>query len=154
MTNLNVIHKVLGSGMFTGYLKGPTGTYGSLVALLIYLIPGVSSLIVLIPLIIVTTLYGIWVCGEFEHRYGTDPKEATIDEFVGMWISLILVPASWGYLLIAFLIWRLLDIIKPFPARNFEKLKGGLGVMADDIMSGIYTFLIMRIILILFPEVN
>ncbi|MBK7867322.1 MAG: phosphatidylglycerophosphatase A [Ignavibacteriales bacterium] len=50
--------------------------------------------------------------------------------------------------------WRLLDIVKPFPARNFEKLKGGLGVMADDIMSGIYTFLIMRIILILFPEVK
>lgn len=140
--------------MLTGYLKGPTGTYGSLVALFIYLIPGVSSLIILIPLIITSTLYGIWVCGKFEQRYGTDPKEATIDEFVGMWISLILVPTSWGYLLVAFLIWRILDIVKPFPARNFEKLRGGLGVMADDIMSGIYTFLIMRIILILFPEVN
>jgi phosphatidylglycerophosphatase A len=149
-----VIHKVLGSGMLTGYLKGPTGTYGSLVALFIYLIPGVSSLIILIPLIIITTIYGIWVSGKFEDRYGTDPKEATIDEFVGMWISLILVPVSWGYLIVAFLIWRVLDIVKPFPARNFEKLKGGLGVMADDIMSGIYTFLIMRIILILFPEVN
>ncbi len=154
MTNLNVMHKFLGSGLLTGYLKGPTGTYGSLVALLIYLIPGVSSLIILIPLILITSFYGIWVCGKFEHLYGTDPKEATIDEFVGMWISLILVPASAGYLLVAFLLWRILDIVKPFPARNFEKLKGGLGVMADDIMSGIYTFLIMRIILILFPEVN
>ncbi len=141
---LSPVHKFLGSGMFTGYLKGPTGTYGSFVALLIYLIPGVENLGILIPLILLTSFYGIWVCGKFEHIYGDDPKEATIDEFAGMWISLILAPKEVVYLVAAFLIWRVMDIVKPFPARNFEKLKGGLGVMADDIMSGVYTLLIMQ----------
>ncbi len=142
---INPVHKFLGSGMLTGYLKGPTGTYGSAVALLIYLIPGVENLYFLIPLIILTSIYGIWVCGKFEHLYGEDPKEATIDEFAGMWISLIGAPKEAGYLIAAFLIWRVLDIVKPFPARNFEKIKGGTGVMADDIMSGIYTLLILQL---------
>jgi len=141
---INPVHKFFGSGMLTGYLKGPTGTYGSAVALLIYLIPGVENLYILIPLIVITSVYGVWVCGKFEHLYGEDPKEATIDEFAGMWISLILAPKEVVYLVAAFLIWRVLDIIKPFPARNFEKIKGGAGVMADDIMSGIYTLLIMQ----------
>ena len=99
---------------------------------------------VLIPLIILTSLYGIWVCSKFEHLYGEDPKEATIDEFAGMWISLILAPKEIIYLVATFLLWRIMDIVKPFPARNFEKIKGGTGVMADDIMSGVYTLLIMQ----------
>jgi phosphatidylglycerophosphatase A len=150
VANLSVAHKFLGSGFFTGYLKGPTGTYGSFVALLIYLIPGVENLVVLIPLIVITTLYGIWVCGKFEGLYGKDPKEATIDEFAGMWISLIWVPKEILFLSLSFFIWRALDIIKPFPARNFEKIEGGLGVMADDIMSGVYTFVIMQGLIYLF----
>ncbi|GAB1348906.1 hypothetical protein MASR1M107_11190 [Ignavibacteriales bacterium] len=105
---------------------------------------------ILLPLILVTSIYGIWVCGKFETLYGKDPKEATIDEFAGMWISLILVPKEPVYLVIAFFLWRIFDIIKPPPARNFEKIEGGLGVMADDIMSGIYTLVVMQVIIALF----
>jgi len=150
VSKLNVFHKFLGSGFLTGYLKGPTGTYGSAVALGIYLIPGVENLAFLIPLIIVTSIYGTWVCGKFEELYGKDPGEATIDEFAGMWISLILVPKEPVYLILAFFLWRIFDIIKPPPARNFEKLEGGLGVMADDIMSGVYTLIVMQVIIAMF----
>ncbi|KAB2909651.1 MAG: phosphatidylglycerophosphatase A [Ignavibacteriales bacterium] len=144
MAGLNPIHKFLGSGFLTGYLPGPTGTYGSVVALLIYLIPGVENIYILLPLILVSSIYGIWVCGRFEQLYGKDPKEATIDEFVGMWITLVMVPKEPVFLIVAFLIWRFLDIVKPYPARNFENFSGGLGVMADDIMSGVYSLVIVH----------
>jgi phosphatidylglycerophosphatase A len=71
---------------------------------------------------------------------------------VGTWISLAALPKSTGIIAITFLLWRILDIIKPFPARSLEKLKGGLGIMIDDVVSGIYTLIIMHLIVYLFGK--
>ena len=144
---MNFLEKFLGSGFYTGYIPFASGTFGSLAALLIYLIPGFENLYIIIPFIFLFSILGIKIGNKFELVYGKDPKECTIDEVVGMWISLLLIPKRWEFLLIAFLIWRLLDIIKPFPARKMEQLPGGMGIMLDDIIAGFYTAIIMNLLI-------
>lgn len=146
---LNAVEKFLGSGFYTGYLPFASGTWGSAAALLLFLIPGFEELYILIPLIIIFTLYGIYAGSRFEKAYGKDPAECTIDEVVGMWITLIAVPKAPVPLLLGFFIWRFFDIIKVPPARNIEKLEGGTGIMLDDVISGIYSLLIIHGILII-----
>ncbi len=94
-------------------------------------------------------VYGIYIGTKFEKKYGKDPAQCTIDEVVGTWISLIALPKTFWVILVSFLLWRILDIIKPPPARNLERLNGGLGIMIDDVVSGIYTLLIMHLVVYL-----
>ena len=145
----NFFEKLIGSGFFTGYSPVASGTVGSIAALLIYLIPGFEQLFIIIPAIIIFLVYGIYLGDKFEAEYGKDPAQCTIDEIVGTWISLIALPKTTWIIVAAFLLWRILDIIKPAPARNLEKLKGGLGIMSDDVVSGIYTLIIMHLIVYL-----
>jgi phosphatidylglycerophosphatase A len=147
---INFFEKFIGSGFYTGYSPYISGTVGSLAAFLIYLIPGFEQLFIIIPSIIIFMVYGIYVGNKFEVEYGKDPAQCTIDEFVGMWISLVALPKTVGIATTAFLLWRILDILKPPPARNLERLKGGLGIMIDDVISGIYTLIIMHLIVYLF----
>ena len=149
---LNPIDKLLGSGFYTGYIPFASGTFGSFAAVLIYFIPGFEKLYVILPVIIGCLLYGIYVGTKFEKVYGKDPAECTIDEMVGMWISLILLPKTSFIAAITFVIWRALDIIKPYPARSLETLKGGLGIMIDDVVSSIYTLIIMHLIVYFIGE--
>lgn len=146
---IDFFEKFIGSGFYTGYFPIASGTIGSIAAILIYLIPGFENLFIIIPLIIIFMFYGIYVGTKFESEYGKDPAQCTIDEVVGTWISIIALPKSFLIISIAFLIWRALDIIKPPPARNLERLKGGLGIMIDDVISGIYTLIIMHLVLYL-----
>ena len=146
---INFFEKFIGSGFYTGYSPVASGTVGSIAAVLIYLIPGFEKLIIITPAIIVFLVCGIFLGGKFEVEYGKDPAQCTIDEVVGTWISLVALPKTIGIIVAAFLIWRILDIIKPPPARNLEKLNGGLGIMIDDVVSGIYTLIIMHLIVYL-----
>jgi phosphatidylglycerophosphatase A len=146
---INFFEKFIGSGFYTGYFPIASGTVGSFAALLIYLIPGFENLIIIIPAIIIFTAYGIFLGNKFEIKYGKDPSECTVDEVVGTWISLLALPKTIEIIVVAFLIWRILDIIKPPPARGLEKIKGGLGIMIDDVVSGIYTLIIMHLIVYL-----
>ena len=146
---INFFEKLIGSGFFTGYSPFASGTVGSIAALLIYLIPGFEQLFIIIPAIIIFLVYGIFLGDKFEAEYGKDPAQCTIDEIVGTWISLIALPKTAWIIVSSFLLWRILDIIKPAPARNLEMLKGGLGIMIDDVVSGIYTLIIMHLIVYL-----
>jgi phosphatidylglycerophosphatase A len=149
---LNFFEKLLGSGFYTGYIPFISGTFGSLAALIIYYIPGFEKLTIIIPAIIIFIVYGIYIGKKFENLYGKDPSQCTIDEVVGTWISLLFLPKNFGISMLSFIIWRAMDIIKPFPARNFEKLKGGVGIMLDDITSAIYALIIVHLILIIFAK--
>jgi len=147
---INFFEKFIGSGFYTGYSPYISGTVGSLAALIIFLIPGCERLFVIIPAIIIFMVYGIYLGNKFEVEYGKDPSQCTVDEVVGMWISLVALPKSIDIVVSAFILWRILDIIKPPPARNLERLKGGLGIMIDDVISGIYTLIIMHLVVFLF----
>jgi len=147
---LTLIEKALGSTLFSGYIPFASGTFSSAVAFAFYWIPGFEKPVVLISLILVFTIAGVFIGNRFEKVYGKDPSQCTIDETIGMWISLLFLPKQIIITGIAFLLWRLLDIVKPFPARQAEKLNGGIGIIADDIISAIYTALIMNFIIIKF----
>ncbi len=146
---INFIEKFLGSGFYTGFSPVASGTIGSLAALIIYYIPGFEKLYIILPVILIFFIYGVFVGNKFEKVYGKDPSQCTIDEFVGTWISLILLPKSIFISLTAFLLWRILDIIKPQPARKMEQLVGGLGIMMDDVISAIYALLIIHLLVYL-----
>lgn len=146
----NFFEKLFGSGFYTGYIPYMSGTFGSMAGLILYYVPGFEKPAILIPAIILFSFYGVYVGGKFEKFYGKDPPQCTIDEITGMWISLLWVPKVTFIPLLAFLVWRILDIIKPFPARKLEGLKGGLGIMMDDIVSAIYSLAIVHIILLIF----
>jgi len=141
----NNFEKFIGSGFLSGYIPFAPGTFGSLAALLIYLIPGFENPTIMLIFISLTTIAGFYISNKFENEYGKDPPQCTIDEFVGTWISLLFIPKILWLILIDFVIWRVLDILKPFPARQLEKLNGGLGIMIDDIISGVYSLIIVHI---------
>ena len=147
---INFVEKLLGSGFYTGYSRFASGTMGSLAGLIIYLIPGFENPSLMIFMISLFILIGVPIADKFEARYGKDPKECTIDEVVGMWITLLFLPKKIWWIVLAFLIWRAMDIIKPFPARKLEDVKGGWGVMLDDIMAGIYSFISIQLIIYFF----
>jgi phosphatidylglycerophosphatase A len=95
---------------------------------------------------------GVWASNVAEaHWRRTDPGPVVIDEVLGMLITLWLLPVTGVGVLLGFLVFRALDVIKPPPAARFEALHGGLGVMADDAMAGIYGNLVMRVLLALAP---
>lgn len=142
---------MLGSGFYTGYIPFASGTFGSLAALFIYCIPGFEKIPVLAGMIVLFIILGLKIGDKFDHYYGKDPSECTIDEFVGMWITLLFVPKKLEFLILSFVIWRIFDIIKPFPARNMELLPGGMGIMMDDIVSAIYSLITVHVIILLIP---
>jgi phosphatidylglycerophosphatase A len=96
---------------------------------------------------------GIWA-GTTSERYfgGIDPGPIVLDEVVGMLITLAFIPVGTAGALIGFLLFRLFDVVKPFPAGRLEKLHGGLGVMADDAMAAIYANIALRLVLWIRPE--
>lgn len=145
MKQINWFEKLIGSGFYTGYIPIASGTFGSIAAIAIYLIPGFEKLEIIVPAIILFFLYGLVVSTKFEKVYGKDPSQCTVDEVVGTWISLIALPKTFLIILTSFLIWRTLDIIKPFPAGTSEKLQGGVGIMIDDVISAFYSLIIVHL---------
>jgi len=102
----------------------------------------------MIPVIILFSFYGVYIGGKFEKLYGRDPAQCTIDEVVGMWISLYFFPNlyMWYY---CFLVWRAMDIIN-ISRRKIRKSSRGWGIMMDDIAASIYSLLFVHIILLIF----
>jgi phosphatidylglycerophosphatase A len=149
---LNFFEKLFGSALYSGYSPIASGTVGSIVALFIYYIPGFENLFIIVPAIILFFIYGVSVATKFEKTYGKDPAQCTIDEVVGTWISLIALPKTILISVCTFLLWRILDIFKPRPARKFEQLEGGFGIMIDDVVSAIYALLIMHVVVYLFGK--
>ena len=132
-----------------GYLPLAPGTWGSLVGVAIYLLirSSVAStsefFTIESVLIIAVTFIGIWAASRTEKLSGRkDPGKVVVDEVAGQLIALLpILPGfdiGWPGILAAFLLFRLFDIIKPFPARRFERFKAGMGIMCDDLVAGVY----------------
>ena len=141
--------KLFASGFYTGYAPAASGTLGSAIAVAFYFIPGFESPLILGFVLLLVFGLGIKASSIMEKRYGHDPAEVTIDEVVGMWITLFFLPKSILVVLAAFFVFRFFDIIKPFPARAFDAMHGGFGIMMDDVVSGIYANITMQIVLLI-----
>ncbi len=138
---------------YTGYFPVAPGTAGSAAALLVYaLVRWSGSPLVEGVVLVAVAIAGTWSATIAERHFNaTDPGEVVIDEVLGMLMTLAFLPLTWRGVLVGFLVFRVLDIVKPFPADIAERLRGGMGIMADDAVSGVYGNLIMRALLWLLP---
>ena len=138
---------------YLGYVPIAPGTFGSAAGLAVfYAVRSSGSVTVELAAIVVLFAIGIWSGTAAEHHFGgIDPGPVVLDEVVGMLITLALLPVNATGAIVGFLIFRVLDIIKPWPSAQFEKLPGGLGVMADDGMAAVYGNLLMRGLIALAP---
>lgn len=138
---------------YVGYAPVAPGTFGSAAGLAVfYLVRSTGSTSVELGVIAVLFAVGIWAGTIAEHHFGgVDPGPIVLDEVVGMLITLCLLPVNGAGALVGFLVFRVLDVVKPFPSARLERLPGGLGVMADDGMAAIYGNVAMRGIIALVP---
>ncbi len=139
--------KVFGTSFGTGYIPFASGSFGSLLAILIYwYVPHFSDPLILASMIVLFLILGIWASTTLEEFYGHDPSEVTIDEVVGQWIALFMLPKTLAAISIAFISFRVFDILKIEPINKLQKLPKGFGVMMDDVMAGIYANLCCHLI--------
>lgn len=144
MTRLAVFVSTFG---YLGFVPAAPGTVGSAAGLAVY---GLVRIIGLgVPeTVAILVLFGAGVASgtRAEHHFGgIDPGPVVIDEVMGMLITLFLIPVGWGGAILGFVLFRVLDVVKPYPASRLERLPGGLGMMADDAMAAVYANLALRV---------
>jgi len=146
------IHYFLATAIWSGYVPKAPGTAGSAVGMLLawfFLSHDSAALLIATA---ICFFVGWWSSDVVEKDLGMeDPSIVVIDEVAGMWLSLLLVPANFILYLLAFGLFRLFDIWKPWPIDSLQHLHGGLGIMLDDMLAGLYAFLVMQILLYFLP---
>jgi phosphatidylglycerophosphatase A len=149
MTRLGVF---LATSAGAGYSPVAPGTAGSAVGVLVYFLTCRLPAATQIAILVAITLVGIWASGVAARYFNReDPGYVVIDEVAGQLVTLLLLGVGPVGATIGFVLFRILDIIKPWPARQFERLPGGLGIMADDLMAGAYGWLILWGVVTLLP---
>lgn len=147
---MRILNYTIATGFGLGYLPLAPGTAASIFAIvIIYLLSLFSSWWLLAGLFIMFFL-GVYTGNQIEKERGKDPSIVVIDEIVGMGLSLMFIPEDWRFILIAFILFRVFDTIKPPPIDRSERLPGGYGIMMDDLIAGIYTFILTHLTIHLF----
>jgi phosphatidylglycerophosphatase A len=134
-----------------GFAPAAPGTAGSVVGVLIYLLFEGLSLGAYYPhAIIFFFVVGIWASSRVEHLWGHDSQRIVIDEVVGQMITFGMAAGRYRlpafYIFLGFGLFRLFDIVKPFPIRRLERFKGGFGVVADDVGAGLYALAVLTLV--------
>ncbi|RUO29120.1 phosphatidylglycerophosphatase A [Aliidiomarina sanyensis] len=137
-------------GFGTGLAPKAPGTFGTLPALVLVWLFAPLGVSAYVGVVVLFTLLGIYLCGATAKAMGEHDAPAIVwDEIAGFMIAMIAVPVSAWSLLVAFLLFRFFDIVKPWPIRWFDrKVDGGLGIMLDDVIAGLFTLVIMHLLLI------
>lgn len=146
--------KILSTGFGTGYSPFAPGTAGAVLAVVIWLIfyfllPYWACLVSTIVLTLLLSYFGARAADAVESIWGKDPHRVVVDEMVGVLIPLFFVPQSslwYIYVIAAFVLFRLFDIFKPLGIRRMEKFPGGMGIMMDDVLAGIYSAIIILVL--------
>tara|TARA_R110000823_G_scaffold198080_7_gene329221 strand:+ start:27719 stop:28228 length:510 start_codon:yes stop_codon:yes gene_type:complete len=136
-------------GFGSGLFPVAPGTAGTLAAIPLYLLVADWSLLYYSAFVVVAALFGIWICGVASRQLGVHDHSGIVwDEFVGLWIALWAVPKEWIWILSACVVFRVFDIVKPWPISAIDRrVGGGFGIMADDIVAGLMTCLTLHIAL-------
>ncbi len=146
------------TGFYSGYCPVAPGTAGTFVAMVFYILQNIflgeilgSSILYINLAIVLILIYPSIKLGDAAEVFFNkkDPQEVVLDEMMGYWIGILFIPFSFTGAITAFILFRIFDIIKPFPARNLESLKGGMGIMIDDYIAGIYTCICMNLLIFL-----
>lgn len=138
---------------YLGFVPVAPGTFGSAAGLLVYAaVRWAGSPALEVAVIVLLFAVGVWSSNVAEKHFGgVDPAPVILDEVVGMLITIALIPVDMTGAIVGFLLFRLFDVVKPWPANKLEGLHGGLGIMADDAMAGVYGNVAMRLLLMLLP---
>ncbi len=146
----NPIHLVA-FGFGAGLSPKAPGSVGTIVAVLIYLVLPSMPPIIYAGLVLLSFFFGIWICGKTAEDLGVHDHGGIVwDEFVGYWITMFMAPSGLFWVLLGFVLFRLLDIFKPWPIKWADKeLAGGLGIMLDDVLAGIMAALCMQAVVVL-----
>jgi phosphatidylglycerophosphatase A len=150
----NLNKKVLSSpvhflafGFGSGLAPFAPGTFGTLAAIPLYLLMQSLSLPLYLLITAIVCLVGIWICGKSSELLGVHDHSGIVwDEFAGYFVTMIAAPAGWVWIIFGFALFRLFDIWKPWPISVLDKqVHGGLGIMVDDILAGIFSFAILQL---------
>lgn len=144
---MNLISRLIATGLFVGYVPFAPGTAGSILGLFLYwAIPGSESF-GLLAAIFLLFLLGVWSAKAVEQVTGVEDNQIiVIDEIVGVLVTLMFFEKSFTWLVVGCILFRFFDIVKLYPARRAEELPGGWGVMLDDVVAGIYSLVSLRTI--------
>jgi phosphatidylglycerophosphatase A len=140
---------------YIGFIPGAPGTYASLLTTLLffaaYRLGGRILPDLLLSSVCLISMAGILASAEIYRRTDhEDPSYIVIDEVAGQLLTFLFLPVSWMNLILGFLAFRVFDMWKPFPIRKLESLGGGVGVMADDLLAGVYANVLLRLLNLLF----
>ena len=151
--NLARWHQFLALGLGSGLAPKAPGTFGTLAA--VPLVAALSYLgnSYLLAFVLAGTWLGIYVCGQTAKDIGEHDHGAIVwDEFIGFAITMLWLPLHWQTLMLGFVLFRLFDIVKPWPISWFDKkVHGGLGIMLDDIVAGLLAMISLHLLLPLLP---
>ncbi len=146
---MHTLIMIIATGFYSGYLPKAPGTWGSLVGLALFFLLHTLSLEVYLAVVTGIFIIGTFAAGEAEKIMDRkDPGLFVIDEIVGMLITMIAIPATPLAMTLGFILFRIFDIWKPFPIRLIDqRLHGGLGIMLDDVVAGIYSLIILQLVI-------
>ena len=143
-----VTAKLISTCLGIGYIQKGAGTVAALAGCIAWYFIQVRGVAYWISLagILLLLLIGIWSASRVEKLWGHDSNRVVVDEWLGMWISLFMLPVHWKYLALSFVLFRFFDIVKPMYIRKAESLPSGWGVMADDLLAGIYSNILLQVV--------
>jgi phosphatidylglycerophosphatase A len=144
-----IINKLIATCLGIGYLQKGAGTIAALFCCAVWYLFRIDQSGVLIQVIQIGALFfgGVVSSTRVEQEWGHDSNRVVIDEWMGMSVALFLIPFSWVNMMVAFLLFRFFDIVKPLYIRKAEAFPGGWGVMMDDLLAGIYSAIILHLLL-------
>jgi phosphatidylglycerophosphatase A len=139
---------LIACGFGAGMAPAAPGTWGTLVAVPFYFLLLRVAFGWRLTAVLGAFLFGIWVCGESARRLGVhDPSSIVLDEIVAFLLVMVLLPAGWPWLVAGFVVFRVMDILKPWPIRRVDRrMTSGLGIMLDDILAGLLTTAVLWIV--------
>lgn len=151
---MRFINKLLGTFAYTGFFPFAPATFASFVFMALYwLVPGGEWLVQ--PFVVLATLLiSVPVATALEKQYGHDASCIVIDEIVGVQVVLMFAAPTLAGLIVAFFLWRISDIVKPFPASRAQKWPGGRGVVFDDVFAALYARLAMFVLAYFIPALG
>jgi phosphatidylglycerophosphatase A len=146
-----LFHKLVSTSLGIGYIGKGAGTVAAVACCICWYLAWASGYnpVTIIVITIFITLIGVWSSNAVAKIWGKDPSRVVIDEVAGMCISLLFIPITLKYVIIALVLFRFFDIVKPLFIKKMEMFPGGWGIMLDDVLAGIYANIILQAVILL-----
>jgi phosphatidylglycerophosphatase A len=143
----NPVH-FLAFGLGSGLAPKAPGTMGTLAAIPLYLLLVQLPLGLYVSVLLMTAITGVYLCGKTAADLQVHDHPGIVwDEFVGYWLTMLMAPAGWLWIVVGFVLFRLFDILKPWPISWLDKhVSGGLGIMLDDLLAGVFALICLQLL--------